>query len=179
MSSLALAFNGPFVSHGFLAEVLEGDFFSFTGLVLYLKIGDGLVVDGHQGGHGVFAAEFVFYQQLYAIGLVFGKCIYKIQVLRYGAAVDQPLGIVVVGRGIGEADPHGHATLAVFGKIKGGHGLGKHGDLCGEGVIGTAIVIEGNEAGHVRTVTAIQVAGVAVDGTHAIAKIPDVSITVQ
>ena len=53
-----------------------------------------------------------------------------------------------------------------------------YGDLGAQCVIGTAIVIDGNEAGLIAAVTGIQIAGVAVDGTHAIAKIPDVSITV-
>ena len=73
---------------------------------------------------------------------------------------------------------HGHTTLAVFGKIKGGYGFGVYGDLGAQCVIGTAIVIDGNKDGHITAVLGIKVAGVAIDGSHTVAKMPDVSVAV-
>ena len=163
LSGIAFAGDGPLEAVGVLAMVIDGDCFSFTCLVGHGEVSYGLVVDGHTLAYGIPAIVFVGYQQLNWVAFVFGKCVYKIQVLRYRTAVDQPLGIVVVGRGVVEADQRGHATLAVFGKIKVGLRLGIHGDDCTKGVIGAAIVIDGYQAGQVGAVIGINVAGIFVD----------------
>ena len=163
LSGIAFAGDGPLEAVGVLAMVIDGDCFSFTCLVGHGEVSYWLVVDGHTLAYGIPAIVFVGYQQLYWVAFVFGKCVYKIQVLRYRAAVDLPLGIVVVGRGVVEADPHGHATFTFLGIAKVGHRLGIHGDGCTEGVIGAAIVIDGYEAGQVGAMIGINVAGIFVD----------------